>query len=334
MDVSDLVAPTLWGSGRHTRDLVGALHRHPPGGGLEMRFLAGRRRGPELAWEQVALPHALRRHDAAVVHSPNCFLPLRRPCPGVVTVHDLAFEAFPDDFSRRTGLKYRAITPRAARSAERVICVSRFTADDVCRRYGIDPARVRVVHPAPSLPVTGAPPPPGPYVLAVGDLRPKKNLLRLVEAFRTVHAGGAPHRLVLAGRDAGQGERLRALAGGAPVELTGYVGDERLDALMRGAELLVHPCLYEGFGLAVAEAMARGVPVAAARAAAMPETCGGAAAYFDPLDPADMAAVIGRLLDDSPLRDRMARDGRERARAFSWAATAERTVAVYRELLP
>jgi glycosyltransferase involved in cell wall biosynthesis len=318
IDARDARAEPLRGWGRHALELIRHLPEAlPPGTALQEMLGGGR--APEVVWEQFGLPHALRRQRAALVHAPNCFLPLRRPCPGVVTIHDLAFECYPEDFSRRTGAKYRFFAPRAARSAERVICVSRFTADDVVTRYGIDEAKVRVVPNAPALAAGDSAPPPGPYVLAVGDLRAKKNLGRLVAAWQR---SGVPHRLVLAG--------LGTMEVPPGVELTGYVDDARLDALMRGADLLVHPSLYEGFGLVVLEAMTRGTPVAAARATALPETAGDAAVLFDPFDVDDIAQAIVRALDE---RDELAARGRARAAAFSWDATARATAAVYQELL-
>jgi glycosyltransferase involved in cell wall biosynthesis len=260
-------------------------------------------------------------------------LPLRRPCPGVVTVHDLAFEEHRSDFSRRTGWKYRTITPRAARSAERVICDSAFTAGDLCARYRVDPAKCRVVALAPALTHGAATPPPGPYILAVGSLRPKKNLARLVEAFSALQQRGLPHRLVIAGADGGEGDHLRAAADGAPVEILGFVPEDGVDALMRGADLLVHPSLYEGFGMVVVEAMQRGCPVALARATALPETGGDAAVYFDPLDVGDIARAIEQVVHDAALRERLTRLGRARAEKLSWRRTAAATIAVYRELM-
>ena len=330
IDARDARGSQLRGWGRYTLELVRALRRRED---VELLELEAGGRGPELLWEQLALPRILSRSDAGLVHAPNCFLPLRRPCPGVVTVHDLAFEDHPEDFARLTGWKYRALTPRCARSAERVICVSDHTRRDVCERYGVDPERTRTIYSAPSLPVGNEPPPPGPYLLAVGDLRRKKNLVRLVRAYTRLRDEGMPHRLVLAGLDTGEGAAIRAAAGAAPVEITGYVEDSRLDALMRGAELLAYPSLYEGFGLVIVEAMARGCPVAAADATALPEAAGGAAVLFDPLDEADMAATIRRVLEDPELRSRMAARGRARAAQLSWERTAELTAAVYRELL-
>ncbi len=328
IDARDAFAPELRGWGRYARDLIGALPARPS---LDYRLYPRGGPGPELLFEQVGLPLNLRRGGAAVVHAPNCFLPLVRPCPGIVTVHDLAFEEFPEDFSPRTGWKFRTFTPRSVRSAQRVICVSGFTARDVVRRYGADESAVRVIPNAPSLPIgAGAPPEGGSYLLAIGDLRPKKNLRRLVEAFGRLRAEGLEHRLVLAGADTGEGDALRDAPG---VELTGYLGDADLDALLRGADALVHPSLYEGFGLVLVEAMARGVPVLAARATALPETGGDAAEYFDPLDVGDMAGAIRRVVGDPARREELVRAGRERAGALSWAQTGALTAAVYEELL-
>ena len=320
-DARDAVAPEPRGWGRYARDLLAALQRRDD---VELLPVTAGWPGPELGWEQVVLPRILRRQDAALVHAPNCFLPLQRPCPGVVTVHDLAWEEHPEDFAWTTGWKYRTFVPRAVRSAERVICVSEFTRDDVVRRYGVDEAKIRVIGEAPSLAIGDAEPPPGPYILAVGDLRKKKNFGRLVEAFGLLRGEGLPHRLVIAGRDAGEGELLRAPG----VELPGYVPDERLDALMRGADMLVHPSLYEGFGLVIVEAMARGTRVAAARATALPETGGDAALYFDALDVKDIADTIRRALADDELGER----GRARASGLSWDDAAAKTAAVYAEL--
>lgn len=333
IDARDALEPELRGWGRYTRCLLDALLA---GGadGLQIEPLERGGAGPEVLFEQLKLPLALRRRRAALVHAPNCFLPLLRPCPGVVTIHDLAFESWPSDFARTTLVKYRTFARLAARSAERVICPSTFTRDELRGRYGVDERKIRVIAEAPALAISDREPPPGPYVLAVGDLRRKKNVGALVEAFVALRRSeGIPHRLVLAGVDAGEGARLRALAGAEPVELTGYIDDEALDALIRGAEVFVQPSLYEGFGLVVLEAMARGTPVLIARAGALPETAGDAAASFDPSSPGDLPAELGALLRDPEMRASLARAGRGWAARFSWEQTAAETTAVYRELL-
>jgi glycosyltransferase involved in cell wall biosynthesis len=327
MDSSNALAPDPRGYGRYARDLTAALRRRAD---LELTELDGADwRGPAVSWEQIGLPRALRRGGHEVVHTPHPFLPLRRPCAGVVTIHDLSWEVFPGDFTPRTRTKFKLFAPRAARSAERVVCVSAYTRDDVCERYGVDPARVRVVHNGPSLEIGTAPPPDGgPYLLGVGDLRVKKNWGRLVRAWLALRGGGLEHRLVIAGSDAGERAALRATGGDAPLELPGYVPDADLDALMRGAAALVHPSLHEGFGLVVVEAMARGVPVAAAKGSALPEAGGDAAVYFDPLDEDAIAAAISEALARSAELSAL---GRARAAELSWDRAAAGMVEVYAE---
>ena len=333
IDARDARWPSQRGSDRYARELCRALRRRGAGASVELCFLEEGWPGPELLWEEIALPFVLRRRRAAAVHSLNWTFPLVRPCPGIVTIHDLSFEVYPEDQPPKTRWKARTIAPRAARSAERVICVSNYTRDDVCERYGVEPARVRVIREAPGLPRGDAEPPAGPYLLAAGDLRPRKNLVRLVQAFRRLHEDGIPHRLVLVGADFGEGAKIREAAGAAPVELLGRVEDGELDALMRGADALVFPSLYEGFGLVVLEAMARGCPVVCSDATALPETGGDAARYFDPFDVDDMAGAIGEVVTDRTLHENLARLGRARAASFSWDDAADETASVYRELV-
>lgn len=313
LDVSDARGPRLRGWSRYVDRLARAL-----GDAVVPVAPAGGGRGPEMLWEQAGLPRAAARRGAALIHAPNCFLPLRRPCPGVVTVHDLAFEAFPDDFAPRTRLKYRRLVPLAVRSAERVIVPSTFTKDDLVARYGVDDAKVRVIAEAPALPGGEGEASSGDYLLAVGDLRAKKNLAVLVEAGRRLDM-----KVVLAGL--GDPGPLAA----PHVEVTGWVDDERLDALMRGAAVLVHPSLYEGFGLVLVEAMARGTPVACADATALPETAAGAAELFDPRSAASVAGAIVRAIDR---REELAVLGRVRVAELSWERTAAETRAVYDEV--
>jgi len=328
-DYRDARAARPGGWGRYARALVGALRAR---GDVSVLALGRGWPGlPEVAWEQGGLPLAARARRVDVVHAPNCFLPLARGCAGVVTVHDLAFEAFPEDFGARTRAKYRWCTPRAVRSAERVLVDSAFTRDDLCERYGLDPARVRVVPLAPALPLIDAPAPaPGlagagaagrPYLLGVGDLRAKKNWRRLARAWRAL---GLEHELVIAGADHGEGPALRELGATLP----GYLPDAELDALIRGADAVVQPSLYEGFGLVVLEAQARGVPVALARGTALPEAGGSAAVGFDPLDVDAIAAAVSETLARA---DELRAAGLAHAAGFSWERTAAATAAVYAE---
>jgi glycosyltransferase involved in cell wall biosynthesis len=331
-DARDAFAAMPHGSGIYVRRLLEALAADVPAG-CELWPIAVGGAGPEVLFEQVALPRRLRRRGADLIHGPDSFLPLLRSCPGVLTVHDLAFLALDGDMPRRTQTKYRALVPRAARSAQRVICPSDFTATDLERRCGVAPDRIRVISEAPALANGSLTPPDGPYLLAAGDLRPKKNLGILVQAYLTLRAEGLPHRLVLAGADLGQAPALRALAADAPLDLPGFVSDHELDALIRGAEVVVVPGIYEGFGLAALDAMIRARPTVLARAGALPEVGGDGAAYFEPDDGAELASVLRELLQSPARRSALAGAGLARASGFSWSATAAATWRVYEELL-
>jgi len=333
-DARDAVDPRRRGWGRYAAELLAALRRRDD---VAVGAYVGGGRLPELAWEQAGWPLRLRDDAPDVAHAPNCFLPLWRPCPGVVTIHDLAFEVHPEDFAPRTGWKYRTFTRRAALSAEAVLCDTHATADDLCERYGVDRDRIHVVPLAPSLAGSGAHhdgdgDDDRPYLLAIGDLRGKKNLERLADAWRI---SGLPHRLVLAGTGpdttdpAGAALVARLRATGA--ELPGWLDEDDLDRLLRGADLLVHPSLFEGFGLVLLEAMARGVPVACSAIPSLSETAGGAAELFDPRDVEDIARA---LHDALARRDALATAGRARAAAFDWDRTARETLDVYRLVAP
>jgi glycosyltransferase involved in cell wall biosynthesis len=331
-DARDAYVAMPHGSGLYVKRLLEALQARGAQA-HELWPLTAGGKGPEVLFEQVGLPRRLRAGGADLVHGPDSFLPLIRGCPGVLTVHDLAFDALPGDMAPRTQLKYRALVPRAARSAERVICPSQFTAGDLERRYGITPEKIRVIPEAPALAPGSLEPPPGRYLLAAGDLRPKKNLGVLVQAFKRLHADGEPHRLILAGADLGMAQALARLAPDVPVQLSGFVSDAELDALIRGAEVVVVPGFYEGFGLVALDAMARGRPTVLARAGALPEVGAHAAEYFDPWDVGELSAVLGGLLSAPSRRAALGRAGAERAAQFSWAATAADTWRVYEELL-
>jgi glycosyltransferase involved in cell wall biosynthesis len=235
--------------------------------------------------------------------------------------------------SARDRFFFGTMVPRSARRAARILAVSERTKRDLVELYGVPEARIVVtpngVDPefTPSGPAHDGP----PYALFVGALGRRKNPVAAIEALPLVDA---ELRLVLAGPDKGGGEAARAAIArhglDGRVELAGYVPKQELAALYRGAACLVLPSRYEGFGLPVLEAMASGTPVVATAAGALGEVAGDAAILVEEPDPVALAGAIERALAD---RERLVRAGLARARAFSWRATAERTAAVYRELL-
>jgi glycosyltransferase involved in cell wall biosynthesis len=290
-----------------------------------------------------ALPGPVSGLD--VLHLPS---QVAVPPPGpaqrlVVTVHDLAFRLFPSMYPPAWRTLFRAGMRRAVRLADALIADSRNTATDLVRLARADPERIHVVPLAGSLPVAEADPEPilqrlkipRPYVLFVGTLEPRKNLVRLVRAYRRV-ALRLPHALVLAGPVGWRSQRLHAelaVRGPGRVVLTGPLGPAELDAVYRGADALCYPSLYEGFGLPIVEAMGRGVPTITSKVSSMPEVAGEAAVLVDPRSIREIAAGLDRVLTDRGQAHRLAAMGRERARLFTWDRTARMTLEVFKAVL-
>jgi glycosyltransferase involved in cell wall biosynthesis len=280
----------------------------------------------------VSLPRLLRRVKPAVAHFQHVAAP-RSSAPAVVTIHDLSFERDPTLMGRRDRFVFRTMVPRSARRADRILAVSELTRRDLIEHYGVDERKVVVVPNgvdpefSPDGPRRNGP----PYLLFVGSLQPRKDPVTAIEALAQ---GDGELRLVLVGPDKGSGREARTTAerlGIADrVEFTGHVDKAELASLYRGAEALVFPSRYEGFGFPVIEAMASGTPVVASSAGAIPETAGDAAILVQPGDPAALAAGVAQALVD---RERLVRAGLDRARRYTWVDSAARTISVYRELL-
>ena len=278
------------------------------------------------------MPLLLRRQRPALAHFQHA-LPLTCPCPAVVTVHDLSFEHDPRVMGPRDRFVFRTAVPRAVRRAARVLTVSERTKRDLIDRYGVPETKI-VVTPNgvdPAFSPEGPRPNGRPYALFVGALQPRKAPITAVDALALVDADLG---LVFVGPDkGGAAETRRAVeAQGLTERVTfrGYVDQDELAALYRGAACLVFPSRYEGFGLPVVEAMASGTPVVATTAGALPEVAGDAAVLVDEATGSALAGGIERALAD---RERLVAAGLERAKRFSWAETARRTLGVYRELL-
>ena len=311
---------------------LAAVTRHPElvPDGIEPIELPAQHQLVRMSWQ---LPRLLRQLRPRVAHFQHA-LPLGYTGRSVVTVHDLSFARDPSLMGLRDRLVFRTAVPRSARRASRVIVVSQQTKRDLIELAGVSAERIAVVPNGVGAPFGPDGPQANrqPYALVVGSLERRKDPLTAIEGFALL--GSDDLRLVFVGPDRGDGAAARTAAAkrglGKRVEFKGHVSDEELAALYRGAACLVFPSRDEGFGLPMLEAMASGVPVVATRAGALPEIAGDAAILVEPGNPVELAGGIERALAD---RERLVSAGFERAKQFSWAEAAERTLAVYRGLL-
>ena len=288
-------------------------------------------------WTQVRLPWALARHRPDLLFVPSHAIPFAWPGKSLTVVHDLAFERHPAAYSGVEQAYLRATTRWAARRCPVLIAVSESTKSDLVELYRVKPERIRVVPlgvnppgdavaPASRLAELGV---DGNFVLQVGRVEARKNQAGALAAVEKLDGVN----LVVAGpqRDAGLASRLRD---SERCRVLGRVDAPTLELLYKKAAAVVVPSLYEGFGLPVLEAMARGKVVVAAKASSLPEVGGEAALYFhEQAKPEQVASVLDTALHDQPLRTRLARAARARAAKFTWDRTAEGVVAVIRELL-
>lgn len=283
-------------------------------------------------WEQSVLPMRVGR---SLLWSPCNTGPLAVRNQ-VVTIHDCAFHDHPEGFTRRFAAWYRWLVPRLAQRIRGIITISRFSRDRLLEYCQLPPEKITVIpqgvdpcfHPVDEEAIADVRRKlalPERYVLYVGSLAPRKNLARLLQAWKLVSPLHPDASLVLVGtsshvfRDAGLGSLPRS------VMATGYVAEDQLAAVYGGAEILVFPSLYEGFGLPVLEAMACGTPVITSNVTSTPEVAGDAALLVDPYSEESMADGLQKLLSDAALRAQLAARGLERAKEFTWDRTAAAT---------
>ena len=301
-----------------------------------------RRRAEWIRGEQLLLPRFAKRAGVGIVHSLASTAPGSGSFRRVVTIHDLIYHLFPE---AHTGVRSKGmaiLVPLAARRSQRIITPSVSTRDDLVRLLKIPEEKIDVVPEGLGSTRSEATPEPElrarldlgerQVVLTASAKRPHKNLLRLLEAWALLPTGDRPV-LVLPGYPTPHERELRERAAALGIEgdtrFVGWVSTADLEGLYRLAECFVYPSLYEGFGLPVLEAMARGVPVACSDRGSLGEVAGGAALMFDPESPRAIGDAVRNLFDDPGTRERLRAAGLERAHAFSWRATARATLRTY-----
>ncbi len=318
-----------------------ALNGHTPPNTLGQ---VGRTFPNRTVWMQVTLPRILDRLQPEVAHFTNSIAPLTKaPCPIVLTIHDMSLFLHAGLHPLKSLIVARPIIPIAARRAAAIITVSQSSQRDIVHGLGIPRDRVHVIHEAAAPQyrviedraeldrVRAQYHLHQPFVLYVGTIEPRKNLLRLVHAF--AQARQKSMQFVLVGQLGWKYHSLlKLIAGlqlGDAIRLIGYVPDADLPALYNLASIFAFPSIYEGFGLPIVEAMACGAPVLTSNRSSLKEIGDGAALLVDPFSVDAMADGLARLIADACWREEVRAKGLERAAQFSWTRAAEETVRVY-----
>lgn len=295
-----------------------------------------------IAWTQIGLSWEIlrRRPDALLV--PSFSMPLVHPRNSIVTIHDLAWHILPDTHVKRQRLWLTFTHRFACRFAKRLIAVSQQTKQDLSKRLGVPASKIDVIYhgfsreteqrtlPANTAEVANEASRinalPRPFVLCLGTLQPRKNIIRVIDAFtRAKTRSGFPHTLVIAGKKGWFCEEITRKIDASPgVIYFGYVLDRF--ALLRVASLLVQGAIYEGFGLTLLDAFAEGIPVACSNISSLPEVAGDAAAFFDPYDVENISVVLQRVLTDPDYSTALSAKGHLRINRFSWDDCARQTL--------
>ncbi len=328
---------------RYTAFLSDTRYCPPPGLRVKSPCWSTNTPIKRILWEQWVAPWVLRREHVDLLHALAFVSPLLSHLPTVVTVFDLSFLTFPQAFKLANRLYLRTMTPLSVRRAAQVIAISEYTRQDVIARLEVPAERVHRVYcgvdpafaPLPQADIAAFKAEKGlpeRFVLFLGTIEPRKNVVRLIEAFAAV-SRHIQVDLVVAG---GKGwffepvfARVQELGLTGRVHFPGYVPEAEKPLWYNAAEVFCYPSLYEGFGLPPLEAMACGTPVIVSTATSLPEVVDNAGLTVDPLDTRGLSEALMQLLTTASFRAELAERGRARARQFSWSETARQTAQIY-----
>ena len=301
--------------------------------------------------EQVTVPLDLKREGIDLFHAPHYVLPALVPCKAVVTIHDCIHLRFPQYLPNQLAYAYaRSSLWIATHRANRILTVSEASKRDILHYFGVSESKIDVIYNALDDRLSETPTDDemrqvkeryqlnDPFVLYAGNIKPHKNLERLIEAFQMIRRGGLDQvKLLIIGDEISKYATLRRAVHRHKlhkhVRFFGFVSDKTLACLYRLAGVFVFPSLYEGFGLPPLEAMASGTPVITSNVSSLPEVVGDAALLIDPTDPAAIADAMRRVLTDPTLVAGMRERGLARVGQFSWDRSVRRVRAIYDEVL-
>ncbi len=295
----------------------------------------------------ISLPRLLRKTKPEVFHCQYVLPPFTKT-KTIVTIHDLAHEHFPESFHPLEGARMRKLVRATAKRADHITTVSKFSASDIQRTYGVPPEKISIAYQAPSerfhprdkqvcqehlARTYGI---NFPFILYVGRIQERKNLPRLVEAYARLRKLGTAIKLVIVGKLDWQSEKLLAkiseLGLDEAVIFPGYVFEDDLPLFYNAAEVFVFPSIFEGFGLPVVESMASGLPTVTSYGSSLEEVAGDGALLADPLDVTSIAQAIQRVLEDPELRKRLVERGLCRSAELKAEKFCSKVLEAYRSL--
>jgi glycosyltransferase involved in cell wall biosynthesis len=285
--------------------------------------------------------------DCNLFHATDHLLPPLRKLRSVFTLYDLTCIIHPETHLPLNRYFLKLMIPRFLCAAHTIIAISECTKRDVVRVYGLDEKKIRVIHGGVSPSFRPSPPEamagirlryslPERYILSVGTIEPRKNLVTLLEAYRVLRDRGASVKLVIVGKKGWRYEsffqRLHEIGLENEVVFPGFIPDEDLPAVYTMADTFVFPSLYEGFGLPVLEAMACGAPVICSNTSSLPEVTGDGAVLVPPHDVRGWIEALEQVLNNEAFRADLSQCGLRQAARFTWQSTARKTYEVYREV--
>ncbi|PIS42482.1 MAG: hypothetical protein COT24_03300 [Candidatus Kerfeldbacteria bacterium CG08_land_8_20_14_0_20_40_16] len=288
-----------------------------------------------------------------IFHAPASTAPLAYPGDIVLTIHDLAIYRHPSWFPRGQAFSTKFLVPKSARKAKRIIAVSQATKRDIIRLFKINPSKIRVIYEgvvqhigtklvkrASKAQLQKKYKIGEKYLLFVGTLEPRKNLINLIKAFNSLllknYRKFKDYELIIAGGKGWKYEEIfktiKQQKFGYKIRFLNYIPHEEKVVLMKNATCFVFPTMYEGFGLPVLEAMSLGTPVITSKVSSLPEIAGNAASLVNPNKMEEITAAFHKVLANKKLREKMSKAGLIQARQFNWSKTIKETIKLYREV--
>lgn len=284
-------------------------------------------------WNKLRLPMALLKYKPDVYLQPSYMIPAFAPKKTIGVIHDLAWVKFPDAYSKTDLLSQKITLKNLVEGAAKLVCVSKSAANDLIEYMPSAKAKVEVIYlgaESKTEEITGQKDSlelKSKYFVSIGRLEERKNISNIIEAFKQFKAKGHSHKLVLAGKPGFGYDKIessiKSSGYSSDIILPGFIPASEFNNLLKNAEALLYPSLYEGFGLTALEAMKAGAPVITSNVSSLPEVVGDAAILVDPVSAQEIAVAMELIVEDQDLRASLVKKGLKQAEKFSWEKTAK-----------